>query len=252
MGQDHQEFISATPSKPTSLTCPSFATSRWSSPSARTRLPAHPSTQAAKAATGDSAKWHMSPKPLTWQRGSLSPWQWLGQSLHCGATHSTLKDGRRGTGMSLPLSLSHSLTLPFSWSLHPAFYKLCTPIYTQLCHNDFNAMCLSSIERERESSVLRGLALLSKCTFIATKCLRVLIDGGLGEHAWNRHDVVGKRQLGSSATRFGSYFHILLFFYCANTSSYLSICEECFSFIVFPLKLLKYLFCVDVFNVNYL
>lgn len=117
----------------------------------------------------------------------------------------------RHASPSLSLSLSHSLTLPFSWSVHPAFYKLCTPIYTQLCHNDFNAVCLSSIEKERESSFLRGLALLWKCTFISTQCLRLLIDGGLGEHAWNRHDVVDERLLGSFATWFGFYFHILLF-----------------------------------------
>lgn len=109
-GQDHQGIIPTTLSGPTSLTCPSSSTSRCSSPGAQTRLRARPSTQAAKGATGDSLKWHMSPKPLTWQRGSLSLWQWLRQSLHCGATQWALKNGRRGTtGMSLPLTLS----LPF-------------------------------------------------------------------------------------------------------------------------------------------
>lgn len=85
-------------------------------------------------------------------------------------------------GGEVQACLSLSVSLSLTQSLHPAFYKLCTPIYTQLCHNDFNAMCLSSIEKERESSFLRGLALLWKCTFISTQCLRVLIDGGMGEH----------------------------------------------------------------------
>ena len=117
-------------SKPTSLTCPSSSTSRFSSAAALTRLPARPSTQAAKGATGDSLKWHMLPKPLTWQRGSLSLWQWLGQSLHCRATQRALKNGRRGsTGMFLSLSLPFSRIPPSSLPqtmhthLHPASFQ---------------------------------------------------------------------------------------------------------------------------------
>lgn len=93
------------------------------------------------------------------------------------------------------LSLSYSLALSsiFSWSLHPAFHKLYTPIYTRLHLNDFNAMCLSSIEKGRESSSLRGAELLWMCAFISMKSCRVLIDGGLGEHFSHRHDFVERR-----------------------------------------------------------
>lgn len=59
-------------------------------------------------------------------------------------------------GEEVQACLSHSLSL-FPGSLHPAFHKLCTPIYTRLHFNDFNAMCLSSIEKKgRESSSLRA------------------------------------------------------------------------------------------------
>lgn len=75
-----------------------------------------------------------------------------------------------------PLSGSLSLSPFFPWSFHPALYKLCTPIYTGLGLNDFNAMCLSSIEKRTESSSLRRPDLLWTCTFIPSAVLQG-IDG---------------------------------------------------------------------------
>lgn len=112
MGQDHQGIIETTLCSNISDMSFVLHLSLLLS-SARTRLPARPSTQAAKGATGNSLKWHMSPKPLNWQRGSLSLWQWLRQSLHCGATQWALKHEQRGSkGMSLPLTLSPSFLDP--------------------------------------------------------------------------------------------------------------------------------------------
>lgn len=209
MGQGHQGLIPTTLSEP-SLTCPSSSTSHSSSPGAKARLPARPSTQAAKGVTEDSVKWHMSPKLLTWQRGSLSLWQWLRQSLHCGATQWALKNGQRGsTGMSLPLTLS----LPFFLgSRCPAFHKLCTPIYTLLPLSDFNGVCLSPIEKKGESSSLRQPRLLWKCTFISTQCSRVLVCKDMGEHAWKRCDVVDSRPPAAFSTQFGYFFPFPSFF----------------------------------------
>ncbi len=70
--------------------------------------------------------------------------------------------------LSLSLSLTHTFSpLFFRGSLHPAFHKLCMPIYTQLHLHDFDAMCLSCIEKGRESSSLGRPELLWKCTFHA-------------------------------------------------------------------------------------
>lgn len=43
-------------------------------------------------------------------------------------------------------SLSFSFSPFFHGSLHPAFHKLCTPIYTRPQLNEFDAISLSSIE----------------------------------------------------------------------------------------------------------
>lgn len=73
----------------------------------QTHLPPHSSTQATKEAAGDSLKWHMSPKPLTWQRGSESLWQCPGQRLHRGAAQRALKvEHRWSTDISFLYFLS--------------------------------------------------------------------------------------------------------------------------------------------------
>lgn len=78
----------------------------------------------------------------------------------------------RHVSASLPFFLDHTI---------PPLHKLHTPIYTQLPLNDFNAVCLSDIEKERESSSRKGTELLWKCTFISMQFPRVLTHDGTPE-----------------------------------------------------------------------
>lgn len=116
----------------------------------------------------------------------------LAKRLSKPVTMTATKPALRGYSVSIKewaerkyrhASASHPLSPFFPGSHHPAFHKLCTPIYTQLPLNDFNAVCLRATEKERESSSLRGPELLLKCTFISMQCSRVLTCEGMGEHA---------------------------------------------------------------------
>lgn len=126
----------------------------------------------------------------------------------------------RHVSASLSLTLSLFLFSPPA-SLHPAFHKLCTPIYTQLRLNDSNAMCLSSIEKGRESSSLRGPELL--CTFISMQC-----SGGIDR--WRHMPEIDVMLLiaGYYDTLFS--FPLSFFFYHASRVSYLEICKEMIHF----------------------
>lgn len=129
------------------------------------------------------------------------------------------------------LCLSPSLSPFFLGSHRPAFHKLCTPIYTLLPLSDFNGVCLSPIEKKRESSSLRRRRLLWKCTFISKQCSRVLVCKDMGEHAWNRRDVVDNRPPAAFSTQSGNFFPFPSFFlsqgfYCARIVSYLEICKD--------------------------
>lgn len=130
----------------------------------------------------------MSPKPLTWQRGSLSLWQWLWQSLHCRATHRASKNGRGGSAVHVPAV--HPLSLPSANYARPF-----TPSFPS---NDFNAVCLGAIEKTEGSHLFSGeAALLWMCTHIA-----MLVPRGYRQHAGNSHDVVDNRPPGSFTTCF--------------------------------------------------
>lgn len=112
-------------------------------------------------------------------------------------------------------SLSVLLGSPLSpWSSHLAFYKLCKPVHTRLHPNDLNVMCLSSFERETESSSPRRPNLLWKCTFISLQCSRVLIERDSGQHVQNRHMMALIKDM-------TSFFSLHLFSRLYHTISYL-------------------------------
>lgn len=82
--------------------------------------------------------------------------------------------------------VSPSLSLSFFFSVDPSI--LPSTNYARPFTPGFVSMILMQcvlalLKRERESSALRGVELLWKCTLIFMQCSRVLIDEGMGEHA---------------------------------------------------------------------